>query len=327
MEDSTNKFYFGHIEDVKDERDFKLKINLKTADLPTKIDLRDNLQPIKNQRNLGACTAFATTSLVEFVRNKQKLLKWDASPLFTYYSTRKIEGTIGIDAGAQCRNALKSVVKDGVAKEQSWPYLIERFTENPLDSIWVEAEKHQALVYMSVEQTREAILSCLAEGYPFTFGARLYQSFVNSQTSVFVSNTVPMPDTTTEKLLGGHCMLAVGYNTRDDGKVEIIVRNSWGDGVGLDGYHNFPIEYFLYPNLSFDFWTIRSEESTDEDIPTPPPEPPKPPAPPVPEPPAPTPEPIIPPFEPDVNIWKNPRTYLVLAGPIILAILAYFFKK
>jgi C1A family cysteine protease len=70
------EFHFGHIEDTLDERDFKLKISLKTADLPKSVDLREFLEEIRTQGNLGACTAFATTALVEFVRNKQKLLKW-----------------------------------------------------------------------------------------------------------------------------------------------------------------------------------------------------------------------------------------------------------
>ena len=125
-----NTFSYGHLPDPLDIRDYKLQIPLK-SDYPARVDLRDKLQPIKNQGNLGSCTAFATTAMVEFVRNKQELLQWDASPLFTYYATRKIENTISTDSGAFVRDALKSVVSNGVAKESSWPYIIENFTTSP----------------------------------------------------------------------------------------------------------------------------------------------------------------------------------------------------
>lgn len=338
-----NKFSFGYIPDSPDKRDYKFQLKASTdiSKLPESVDLREHLQPIRNQGNLGACTAFATTSMVEFVRNKQKCKRWDASPLFTYYSTRKIENCITEDSGAQCRNALKSVVKDGVTKEVLWPYDIEKFTQNPSEVAWADAEKHQALVYYSVEQTEENILGCLAEGYPFTFGMMLYQSFVDTQCSWMVHNYLPMPNTATEKFLGGHCMLAVGYfkwlksgNGKGDGKTYIIVKNSWGSNVGLGGYHNIPIDYFLDRSLSMDFWTIREEERDEYDVlptPEPTPEPTKPPTPepPKPEPsptPTPTPEPPAPPtpqpIEEKESMWKNPITYFTI---VFIIICAFFF--
>ena len=326
---ALNLFSFGHIPDSPDSRDFIFKAS-PSKTLPFKVDLREDLQPIKNQRNLGACTAFATTAMVEYVRNKQGFLKWDASPLFTYYSTRKIENTIPTDSGATVRDALKSTVNDGVVKEITWPYIIENFSTTPPTSAWEEGQLHQALTYYSVPQTKEHILSCLSEGYPFTFGARLYESFTATQCGFMVNDIVPLPNTSTEKLLGGHCMLAVGYLSASDTSIQIIVRNSWGIYVGLDGYHNFPIEYLLNPTLSLDFWTIRTEEESVEDsyprpTPTPPTPEPVPPSPaPEPVPVPPTPEPVPPPPTPSVeSIWKKPSTY-ILIGFIIVSLLFIF---
>jgi hypothetical protein len=103
--------------------------------------------------------------------------------------------------------------------------------------------------------------------------------------------------------------------------VHIKVRNSWGEYVGINGYHYMPLEYFTNPKLSTDFWTIRTEEYTlDEVIPEPVVVPP-------------TPAPVMPvvdeilvvapdvvPDEPRVSIWKKPFTYIVIAF-IIFAIL------
>lgn len=313
-----NDFYFGHIKDSEDPRDFKLELKAAatSTELPESVDLRELLQSVKNQGKLSSCTAFATTAMVEFVRNKQKLLKWDASPLFTYYATRKLKNATAQNTGAQCRDALKSVVKDGVTKEEVWPYDVSKFAEPPPDNAWTDAEKHQALVYYAVEQTRENILGCLAEGYPFTFGMKLYQSFFDSQCKVLVQNYVPMPDTVNEEFLGGHCMLAVGYSKYNN-QTYILVKNSWGPFVGLDGYHNIPIEYFLNPGLSMDFWTVRSEEKTDEDIipetkpPTSAPEPPKP---------VPTPAPVVIVEEPKTSIWKSPVVLFMILFILICLI-------
>ena len=57
-----------------------------------------------------------------------------------------------------------------------------------------------------------------------------------------------------EKQLGGHAVLAVGY---DEDQQRFIIRNSWGPHWGLKGYFTMPYAYLLQPGLSQDFWTIR----------------------------------------------------------------------
>lgn len=49
-------------------------------------------------------------------------------------------------------------------------------------------------------------------------------------------------------------MLAVGY---DDAKRHFIVRNSWGEGWGMQGYFTMPFDYLFDSNLSDDFWTVK----------------------------------------------------------------------
>jgi C1A family cysteine protease len=80
----------------------------------------------------------------------------------------------------------------------------------------------------------------------------VYESFESQ--AVAQSGQVPMP-APNEQTVGGHAVLAVGY---DDTKQVFLVRNSWGSGWGMQGYFTLPYAYLSATNLTNDMWTIRS---------------------------------------------------------------------
>ena len=86
------------------------------------------------------------------------------------------------------------------------------------------------------------------------FGFSVYESFESR--AVAKTGEVPLPGPG-EALLGGHAVVAVGY---DDPRQRFIVRNSWGTSWGMDGYFTMPYEYLLDGGLSDDFWTIKLVE-------------------------------------------------------------------
>ena len=75
----------------------------------------------------------------------------------------------------------------------------------------------------------------------------------SSSQTVAQTGVMPMPKPN-EKKLGGHAVMAVGYDTASR---MMIVRNSWGPGWGKAGYFMMPFEFITSPNCS-DFWTISS---------------------------------------------------------------------
>ena len=87
---------------------------------------------------------------------------------------------------------------------------------------------------------------------PFVFGFTVYESL--ESVTVAKTGIVPIPGAS-ERSVGGHAVLAVGY---DDRKEHVIVRNSWGAGWGDKGYCYLPYRYITTANLSDDFWTIRA---------------------------------------------------------------------
>ena len=250
---------FGFVADKPDERDFlyKTSINYNLKTLPS-VDLRPFCPVVANQRTLGACTAFAVTSMIDFVRDKQQKVNFIPSALFTYYTTRQIENTVNYDSGAEVRNAIKSAAVYGTAPRRMWPYQVSKFKQKPPQKAYNEALKHQAISYYRIPNGSVSLMqTCLHEGYPFVFGMYLYSGFMSTQTQK--TGIVEMP-TPGEIFQGGHCMMGVGTKQIFN-KNYFIVQNSWGLNWGDKGYCYVPFEYFADKNLSVDFWTIRIMES------------------------------------------------------------------
>lgn len=161
-----------------------------------------------------------------------------------------MEGTVPQDAGAQVRDGIKSVATLGAPPETDWSYDIAKFAQKPPPKAYADAKQDLVLTYARVNQDPAQMQGCLADGYPFVFGFTVYESFESQ--AVAATGVVPMP-AAQEKTLGGHAVLAVGY---DDSQQRFIVRNSWGTGWGMDGYFTMPYAYLTSRNLASDFWTI-----------------------------------------------------------------------
>ena len=254
MADNFN--WYGWRPDLPDQRDFMYSApRALVKKLPARIDLRPECPPVYDQGAMGSCTANAIGAAFEFGLMKQdKSSVFTPSRLFIYYNERVMEHTVNLDNGAEIRDGIKSVNKQGVCPEKMLPYEITRFADKPRPACYKEALKHQVLSYHRVLRSPEQMKGCLAEGFPFVFGFTVYESFE----SITVSKTgrLNLPKKS-EKVVGGHAVLAVGY---DDASKRFIVRNSWGSGWGQKGYFTMPYSYLAAENLSDDFWTIRMVE-------------------------------------------------------------------
>ena len=252
------KHSFGWVPDIPDHRDFMYAAPIvNMAALPASMDLRpDCPKEVYDQGQLGSCTANAIAGALEFDQIKQAIPTFTPSRLFIYYNERVMEHTVGADSGAQIRDGIKTVGKIGACPETDWPYDIAKFTERPLAAAFKDAPLGKALQYQRVPQVLNQMKGCLASGYPFVFGFTVYESFESDQ--VAKTGVAPMP-AANEQVLGGHAVLAVGY---DDSSQRFIMRNSWGPGWGTGGYFTLPYAYLTDANLADDFWTIRMVAKT-----------------------------------------------------------------
>lgn len=148
---------FGCNPAPEDPRDHEYIPRLSEDEMPN-VDLREHCPPVRDQGNLGACSAFGATELFDFVRRKEGLVVWTPSPLFTYYGARAAKGRQDFDGGCFVRDALGSTVNDGVAMERVWPYDETRVVVRPPQEVWDNAEKHQTLEYLKLDPLDEIVI-------------------------------------------------------------------------------------------------------------------------------------------------------------------------
>ncbi len=257
---------YGWVKDDPDPRDllFAPSPIVAAKPLPKSADLRPGCPPVYDQGQVGSCTANSIAGAFEFAQRKQLLADFMPSRLFIYYNERVIEHTTSKDAGAQIRDGIKCVAKQGVPPEPAWPYSenLSVVTTKPKPAAYTDGAQHTVISYHRITAHAPAAFltlmkSCLADGYPFVFGFQVYSAFEGKE--VARTGILNLPDKRKEELEGGHAVMAVGY---DDAKKRILVRNSWGPKWGLKGHFWMPYAYISDPKLASDFWTIRGVTGT-----------------------------------------------------------------
>lgn len=243
---------FGWKKDLPDHRDFKFSGKVSVDELPEVVDNRSLEPSIYDQGDLGSCTANATLSAFRQTRRQEKKHDFKASRLAHYYWTREIEETVNEDAGAEIRDAVKVLSQIGTVAESRWPYKIEKFTVAPTPAIKRDALKHTCLVYESVPLDVTSFRKAIYENGHVIIGIAVFQSFVSREVGKTGNVPVPGPN---EVAIGGHAMLAVGYDMTNG---TAIVKNSWGKDWGDAGNCHIPFSYLLNPEYSGDYWTLKS---------------------------------------------------------------------
>jgi C1A family cysteine protease len=241
--------------------------------LPPSVDLKEWCSKIEDQQTLGSCTAQACIGLVEYFERKAFGKHIDAARLFLYKVTRNMLHWTG-DTGAFLRTTMGALTLFGVPPEEYWPYIIEDFDKEPSAFCYAFAQNYQAISFYRLDPpgiSKDALLkqikTDLAGGLPSMFGFTVYSSIAQAETT----GKIPYP-TPGEKILGGHAVVAVGYddamkikNTDSEGVENtgaFLIRNSWGTAWGDNGYGWLPYDYVLH-GLAIDWWSLLKNEWID----------------------------------------------------------------
>lgn len=250
----TETHGLGWVPDSKDVRDYSFCSDRSqpVTHFPVAYTLRDRMPPVLDQGHLGSCTANAIANAMRYCEKKEAKPDVARSRLFIYFNERKMEGTVGSDSGAQIRCGIKTINRTGACPESEWPYDVSKFTECPPEKAYKDAKGCRALKYMRVRQDLASIKHALISDYPVIFGFKVFSSMETE--AVKSSGDIPLPDPKKgDTLLGGHCILIVGYREKDK---RFLIQNSWGEDWGDAGFGTIPYDYVTNPELASDFWVV-----------------------------------------------------------------------
>lgn len=218
--------------------------------LQPEVDPREQMAAPYDQGQLGSCTANAVAAAVQYdwELDKQEVVE-TPSRLDIYWGERSYEGTTSYDSGAFGRDGFKYAANVGLIPEHLWPYDITKFNVQPPADTAVRQRLTRP--YRVVPRNKTAWKRVLSNRQTIAFGFTVYESFESQQVA---QTGIMSHPSTSERVLGGHEVLAVGYLKAYPDYV--LVRNSWGTGWGLGGYFLMPWSVVLDRNLSSDFRTI-----------------------------------------------------------------------
>lgn len=221
----------------------KLKTETETEALPKTLDYRKQLQPVRDQGQQGTCYAQSAACMKEWQEMQDYGLNEYLSPQFLYNIRENLYDDISYnDEGMYGRNVMKLLKNIGICLEKSYRYERIENHNKMATKYFLEAKQHRIQSYARITTLDGLKLSLLKNG-PCLIVLPVY----NNTTQFWYKHD------TTEKLLGGHAMTVVGYNSDS-----FIIRNSWGISWGDNGYTYY---YFKNWGLHWEIWTTIDEKS------------------------------------------------------------------
>jgi C1A family cysteine protease len=246
---TKNRRLTGWKPQPKDHRDHVYQVHQGVVrDLPEAVDLRDRFPvPAWDQGSIGSCGPHSAAADLLYDQVQSPGADKMPSRHFIYYVTRLLMGTVNEDSGVYNRDMAKAIGMYGWCDERLCPYVPSKFTRKPTKQAFSDAAKRRNRTrYAFVNVDLDDMRGCLAQGDPFILGFSVYSNYWEAEET----GEWPMPD---GYLAGGHDVLAVGY---DDSRRAIIIRNSWGDSWGDEGYGYLPYDYASSPVLCGDYMTL-----------------------------------------------------------------------
>jgi hypothetical protein len=158
------------------------------------------------------------------------------SERFVYYNVCDAHPTQAKE-GTSYYDVIDDIINKGICSERYCPYDSSQIAIAPSSEAYKDAETHKIKVAKNVRIAHDDFISALSEGYPIAIALKIYDSFANCPGG-FVA--YPSDEEIKSGHFGGHAMVVCGYSMKD--KV-YIVRNSWGNSWGDNGYCYIPFNY------------------------------------------------------------------------------------
>ncbi|NP_001091187.1 cathepsin H [Xenopus laevis] len=203
------------------------KYNVKNAKMTKAVDWRDSncVSPVKDQGYCGSCWAFATVGVIE-------ALHCLAGNELSNLSEQQLVDCDHLDSGC-CGGfpvlAMDYIAHRGIMKTEDYEYEAKQSTcqYDSDNAIRLNVSKYYIL------PDEENMASSVAKDGPITVGFAVAEDFMFYSKGIFDGECAPSPN---------HAIIVVGYGTlhcedgEDDGEDYWIIKNSWGEHWGEEGF-------------------------------------------------------------------------------------------
>ena len=173
------------------------------------------------------------------------------SRLFIYYNERAIEHSVDSDSGAQIRDGIKSVAKQGDCPETEWPYVDRQIQNQAADEMLRGRAEIQGRFVSAPDAGAEP-----AQGLPRVRATCL--SLVSRFMKALRARRWRRPATRRCRNPARRRWAATRRRRRLRRREAVVHRAQFvGAAWGMAGYFTLPYAYLTDENLASDFWTIR----------------------------------------------------------------------
>lgn len=237
----------------------------QVSDLPSSVDLTSGCSPVRDQGNIGSCTAFAVgPGAYDYeLGSIYTYYGWDFSNDFNLSSPKWLYRKTGTGCGPKSGRTTWKVVDfletDGTSTEENCPYTNVCGSDCTSQDAYDDAELLQiddwSFVFRYwVDDEITPIKEVLANE------ERVVVMRTDVDSSIFSYEPGEVWNYSGD-YAGGHALCVVGY---DDSKEAFKVRNSWGASWGDNGY--LWIGYDTFLNEDAGVYCCKMVDSYNEDV-------------------------------------------------------------
>lgn len=245
---------YGYKRDPVDDSDLKVGAFLAATPqrLTGDVDLSSHCFDM-DQRALSSCVGNGTVEAVEMLNDIAGYKFVPLSRLFIYNMCRIQNGQIdaagnpNVDDGTHIRTAFQVLSTLGVCDEYLFPYDEKLVFRTPGFKAQRQGVGHKIHAAYRIDSTGDSrlndIVSALRANHPVVFGTDVTATFEG----LHDATPIGRPGSN-EEILGGHCMVIVGYQNGN-----FKIKNSWGRVWADGGFCFMSPDYLSWSNTS-DLW-------------------------------------------------------------------------